>query len=147
MGYSHTQHGRWHWLILLTAVLQLVLAYLVREHRLVACLLAGVSGLLFAAALSFRWLRVRDDGNALSVRFGPLPLFGKRFAYRSIADVRVDRTRLIDGWFIHYVPRRGWTYNIWGYDCVRFRHEDRIFRIGTDDAVKLASFLNSKTAG
>ena len=80
------------------------------------------------------------------MRFGPLPLFRKRIPYRDIAAVEQGRSRWIDGWGIHFVPGRGWTYNLWGFDCAELRVGGRRLRIGTDDAEGLVSFLRQRTA-
>jgi len=53
----------------------------------------------------------------------------------------VDRTRFIDGWGIHWIPWRGWTYNLWGFRCVRLKHLGRTIRIGTDDPEGLRDYL------
>jgi hypothetical protein len=47
----------------------------------------------------------------------------------------------MDGWGIHYVPFRGWTYNLWGFDCVVLQLGSKTVRIGTDDADNLLAFL------
>ena len=49
------------------------------------------------------------------------------------------------GWGIHYFPGRGWTYNIWGFACVKLTLGRKIIRVGTDDADGLARFLGEKT--
>ena len=53
--------------------------------------------------------------------------------HQDIEDPEVGRSRLIDGWGIHWVPGRGWTYNLWGFRCVQIKHLGRTVRIGTDD--------------
>ena len=92
----------------------------------------------------FGYLRVWDDGDRLMVRYGPLPVFHAKIPYADMTAVEPDRSSLIDGWGIHYVPGRGWTYNLWGLDCVKIMRGDRITRIGTDDRENLAAFLQSR---
>jgi hypothetical protein len=88
---------------------------------------------------------VYDAGDALVLRYGPVPMLGKRVPYDRIAAVERDRTRFIDGWGVHWVPFRGWTYNLWGYDCVRLTlTRGRTLRIGTDDPEGLSQFLQEK---
>jgi hypothetical protein len=41
---------------------------------------------------------------------------------------------------------RGWTYNLWGFDCVEFQYKGRPCRIGTDDVQGLTDWLRSTTA-
>ena len=32
------------------------------------------------------------------------------------------------------MPGRGWTYNLWGFDCVKLTLGRKIIRVGTNDA-------------
>ena len=58
-----------------------------------------------------------------------------------------DRSNVIDGWGIHWVPGRGWTYNLWGFDCVRLTLAGgRTIRVGTDDPRSLAQFVQTRIA-
>lgn len=98
--------------------------------------------LLFLFALCFRSLTVSDEGERLSIRFGPIPLFRKSIAYADITRVEPGKSSFVDGWGIHYLPGRGWTYNLWGYDCVVVYPGRKIIRIGTDDVENLVDFLS-----
>jgi hypothetical protein len=146
--YDHIQTAPIYLLVLIVAVSLLVGAIFVGsdEPGLTAVLL--VSGLPMAiTAFSFRHLRIRDEGEKLTVRFGPLPLFGTRFAYSDIASVDRDKTTWSDGFGIHWVPQRGWTYNLWGFDCVRLTMRNgRIYRVGTNDTDALYTFLQQRLA-
>ena len=99
---------------------------------------------MIVIGLSFMQLTVRDEQDALAVRFGPLPLFFTRIPYDKIRSVEPDRTTLLDGWGIHYLPGRGTTFNIWGFHCVRVELENRTIRIGTDDVENLVAFLRQR---
>ena len=104
-----------------------------------------VSGLLFVIAFSFRWLRVADEGLHLALRYGPLAVFRRRIAFDDIAAAEQSRSSFIDGWGIHWVPGRGWTFNLWGFDCVLVTLKDgRTVRIGTDDPDGLSRFLRQR---
>ena len=46
---------------------------------------------------------------------------------------------------IPFMPGRGWTYNIWGFACVKLTLGRKIIRVGADDADELAKFLGEKT--
>ena len=70
----------------------------------------------------------------------------KRFAYDTIESADRSRTKIIDGWGIHWVPGRGMTYNLWGFDCVEFDVGKRQVRVGSDDVDNLVAFLRHKTA-
>ncbi len=80
----------------------------------------------------------------LALRFGPLPVLRKTFRYADITGVEIGRTSVIDGWGIHYMPGRGWTYNLWGFNCVKLALGRKIVRVGTDDAEGLAKVIREK---
>ena len=74
-----------------------------------------------------------------------LQLFGVPFGWRTrIESVEPGRSSLLDGWGIHYFPGRGWTYNLWGFDCVVLRMKKKTLRVGTDDPDGLLEFLQSR---
>lgn len=139
--YDHVQRAPMYWLLMIPGI-AVVAFSVVTWHTPDAVTFLALGLFLIALALSFRWLRVRDEGDCLAVRYGPLPIFRKRFRYAAIADAAVDRTSLVDGWGIHWVLGRGWTYNLWGRDCVRLTlTTGRTVRIGTDDPAGLTAFL------
>jgi len=143
--YEHKQYGPWWWLIIGVAVIQLAAAYLIGIQSQAAGVSLGVLGcLLFLLSLCFRYLMIRDEGEYLSVRFGPIPLFGAKIRYRDIESVEPDRTTVLDGWGLHWVPGRGTTINIWGFDCVKLRVRGRTIRIGTDDRDNLYRLIKTK---
>jgi hypothetical protein len=154
MSYHHTQQGRWHHVFLVLAA-ALVAGALYANHKnpngLDSRKRAALDAVLVAAAvfafcgLIFGSLTVRDEGDRLALRYGPLPLLFKTFRYADITNIEIGRTRFIDGWGIHCVPGRGWTYNLWGYDCVKLTLERKSVRIGSDDAKNLAKFLGERT--
>lgn len=146
--YDHTQTGPLCWLLLLPIMVLLpVMLVLTNEPAGIVVILI-VDMILIAAALSFRSLRIVDEGNTLALRYGPLPLFKKRLAYADMLAAERDRTTPIDGWGIHWIPGRGWTYNLWGYDCVRLTLQDgRTIRLGTNDPNGLEEFLRKNIPG
>ncbi len=148
MQYHHTQRAPLHYLLDATAVILLVAAWLTRPQPAISLVLV-VSGcvVLLLLALAFRSLTVLDEGDRLTVRFGPLPLFRKSIPYREITQVELGKTSVVDGWGIHFVPGRGWTYNLWGFDCAVVHLDKRVIRIGSDDAEHLVEFLKSKMQG
>ena len=146
MQYSHTQYAAVHWILHFFAALCTWIAWTSRaETVLLAAMLCGAAAFLFLG-LAFRQLTVCDDGDALGVRFGPLPVFGTRVPYDTILSVERGQSSLIDGWGLHYMPVRGWTYNLWGFDCVNVRCADRFLRIGSDDSDDLVGFLRTRIA-
>ena len=144
--YEHTQWAPICWIILLPAlaILFVVGALSGDGDVVIQLFLVGIA--LTVASYSFRSLRVVDEGDVLAVRFGPIPLFRKRIAYADIQAAERDRSSVVDGWGIHFVPGRGWTYNLWGFDCVRLTLTGgRTIHIGTDDQDGLARFLQQKS--
>lgn len=124
--------------------LAMMAAWLLKEEPYVAVGAVVMSVLLLIVAFSFQSLSVFDNGDHLRVRFGPLGLFGTRIDYRDITSVEAGRSSLVDGWGIHYVPTRGWTLNLFGFECVKIEKGQHVLRIGTDDSENLAAFLNKK---
>jgi hypothetical protein len=144
MSYRHTQTGSLHHIIYLTAGMLVVAAWFCRQEPPLALILGLTGVALVPLAWAFGTLTVADEGDHLSIRFGPLPLFRKRVAYEKITSVEPGRSTLLDGWGIHYVPGRGWIYNLWGFDCVKLTLGSRTLRIGSDDVENLVEFLHTK---
>lgn len=141
--YEHTQRGWWHRVLHALGLGILVLGWNTDAPQV---LLVVFALLFFLMGLSFAHLSVRDCGEALEVRYGPLPLFRKRIPYADMRRVEKTRSDILDGGGIHYVPGRGWIYNLWGFDCVRISFDDRAIRVGSDDAEGLARFLERRIA-
>ena len=142
--YQHTQHGPLWMMLGVPFAGALAAAVFAEEPAL------RVGMLLFAAffaliAACFATLTVRDCGDHLDVRFGPLPWWGTRVRYDAILRVEPARSRLIDGFGIHWLPGRGWTFNLWGFDCVEITTDRRRLRIGTDDPDGLLRHLVART--
>ena len=103
------------------------------------------AGTTFFLSLCFRNLTVRDEGENLLISFGPIPLFHRRIPYNDVESVEQARSTVLDGWGIHLSPSGGWTWNIWGFDCVDVRlARRRKIRIGTDDPAGLSEFLKRR---
>jgi hypothetical protein len=144
-NYSHAQRSPFS--LPITAIgLGLALASAAMWGRDSAWIALGVSSGFLLLAATFSRLKVEDAGDALALRYGPLPVFGTRIPYNSMRDVRAGRTALIDGLGIHWVPGRGWTYNLWGRSCVAIHTPGSTIRVGTDDASNLERFLKLKVA-
>jgi hypothetical protein len=144
MGYDHTQRGHFYLILALVSAVCFVSGWNLRNEPMALYICWGIALLMFLAGMSFITLTVRDMGDVLDVRFGPIPLFGKSIRYADIQSVATDRTNLLDGWGVHWVPGRGTTYNIWGFECVRLSVRNRTIRVGTDDAENLCEFIRSK---
>ncbi len=144
-AYEHTQKAPLHLMLWCIGIVIATMG-VVAEERIgtLICFAVAILMLLFAAM--FRWMTVRDEGACLAVRYGPLPVFKARFPYREMTDVQQAKSSFLDGWGIHYFPGRGWTYNLWGFDCVKMLVNGVAVRIGSDDVVQLVEFLQAKTA-
>jgi hypothetical protein len=146
-SYSHTQRAPLCWLLYGSALLCFLIG--LTGDSVMAWSVAGGTGLMMSLlASSMHWLTVCDQGDRLSIQFGPLPVFGRYVKYADIKDVETTRSSLLDGWGIHYRLGRGWIWNLWGWDCVAVRfHDGTQLRIGTDDAPQLAAFLTQQARG
>ncbi len=143
-AYDHVQRGRLayllHFLVLPIAALGLLETSLWPLFVVMAVVFEFL-------ALCFHSLRVRDKGDHLLVTFGPLPVFRKRIDFADVADVEPARSSVLDGWGIHWIPGRGWIWNIEGRDCVRLHLRDgRQLRIGTDESATLADVVRARIA-
>lgn len=143
--YTHTQKGPWPWVLGIVSVVMLVAGAAGLSQALpVGILLIVVSVIIALLGCCVGTLTVSDGGDELLVRYGPLPAFRFRIPYDSIRELRIAQSRLIDGWGIHYIPGRGWTCNLYGYDCIEFYSGKRLTRIGTDDPNGLYQFLQNR---
>jgi hypothetical protein len=120
------------------------LAWVIRHEPPAPIIVGSAALVLLALAPCFHSLTVADEGDRLSVRFGPLGLFKTSISYDEIRDAEIGRTWIIEGWGIHrLVGRRGWVWNIWGRDCVVIHHRSTM-RLGTNEPEELLAFLKSK---
>jgi len=142
--YYHTQRGYMHYVLYALLLAMVPLLWATRGESGATWAILAVAALLLACAWTFEYLTVEDRGDALHLHYGPLPLLRKSFLYHLMTHVEPGRTSIIDGWGIHWVIGRGWTYNLWGFDCVVIRLGKRTVRIGTDDRENLVAFLAGK---
>ena len=144
MTYSHRQHAPLHYIVSAPALICLGSAWFGRGDPMAVTVCLAVAVVLFLAAAMCHHLTVSDEGDWLAVRFGPLPLLSKRIPYDQMTAVEPDRSTILDGWGIHYMPGKGWIYNLWGFDCVRISLGTKAIRVGTDDLDNLLEFLRGK---
>lgn len=142
--YKHVQHSPLHWLLYLLSAFLFFFVWQAQRNTAPALMIGVAAVVLLAFSLAFRTLTVSDRGEYLRIRYGPLNLFGTKIAYRDITAVEQGKTSVIDGWGIHFIPLRGWTFNLWGFDCAIIRRGDKVTRIGTDDAENLVKFLRAR---
>ncbi len=146
MEYSHTQHGKIHLILYASALGSMLIGLLCIAEPVAVVITLGTGALFVPLAFCFKTLTVSDQGDHILIQFGPLPVFRKRIKYSDCSDIKVGRTTFLHGWGIHGFWGVGWTYNLWGYDCVKLKCAGVRFNLGTDDPQGLAEFLNSKCA-
>ncbi len=144
MQYSHTQRAPLHYLLHAIGFSLLISAWFARGEFAAVVIICSVASLMVMTGLMFTNLTLRDEGEFLDIAYGPLPVFRKQIRYCDLRAVEPCRTQLIDGWGIHWVPGRGWTYNLWGFDCVKLDVKGRTIRVGSDDVDQLTQFLAKK---
>lgn len=143
--YSHTQQGIIRPLLLFSALACSVAAWFGPTGKTAPGFFSA-AGVLVFLSYTFGSLTVRDEGERLAVRFGPIPLFCTFIPYEKITGVAKDRSTFLCGWGIHRTPK-GWLWNIGGFDCVRIEMGAKTTLVGTDEPDLLVAFLRSKLCG
>jgi len=72
--YDHTQKSPLYLILLGSVVLPLGIGLVVPPRPPEIALLSCLAAVLVFCAFSFKHLRVRDEGDCLAIRFGPLPV-------------------------------------------------------------------------
>lgn len=143
--YAHVQRSPFHFMLYLLAAFMFVFAWQIRTDVAPSVVVLLVAVVMLVLALSFQTLTISDrEGQHLDVRYGPLNLFGTRIDYSDITAVEQGKTSIIDGWGIHFIPFRGWTINLWGFECVKIWRGEKLIRIGSDDSENLVQFLRER---
>lgn len=144
MGYYHRQELPL-WIRLLQWVIACLLVLMGYADDQVPFYVGLIAATIFLGACAmFQSLTIRDEGASLLLEYGPLPAFWKRIFYAEITRVEPCQSSWIDGWGIHYVPFRGWTFNLYGFECVEICRGKRTIRLGTDDPENLAAAIRAK---
>ncbi len=146
MNYSHTQSSPMHWIVGAFGLAAGVGAVASAGLPVAWPGLAVAAVVMLTLSFCFARLTVEVDEERLSIRYGPLPWFGAEVRLDEVTAVAYDRTNVLDGWGVHWVPGRGWTYNLWGFDCVRLELGNRTIRVGTDDPSGLLDALERRLA-
>ena len=149
-AYSHTQKAPMCLILYGSALACFALAWVLPTMpdfpgNIMAFAVGLLCGLL---APAFHHLTVEDQGDRLAIRFGPLPLFRRTVRYDDMDSVEPGRTAWYDAkGGIHFSRRSGWTWSLWGRECVVvYLSNGGVLRIGSDDAENLARFLEGKVA-
>jgi len=142
--YEHTQVG---WVLRASFALGALLLLVVtvapgmQQVSAPAALLLGGAVALLAIGWFWSSLTVRVADGVLRLQFG-LGVPRKSVPVADIATVEVTRTRFWEGWGVHRT-RRGWLYNVAGFDAVLVRLKDgKSFLVGTDEPRRLKAALD-----
>lgn len=101
---------------------------------------------LLLAFLAFDGLRIRVTAQELAWRFGHLGFPRGRVALADIAGAEVTHTSFWEGWGIRRT-RRGWLYNVSGYDAVLItRRDGKTLLLGSDEPRKLKAAIEAGLA-
>ena len=146
--YEHTQAG-WPMRIAFVAasVMLIVLAVVPELSQDPAPPLVLLAGAVFSAVIGWTWgaLTVRIQDDQLHVRFG-LGWPRKTLPLTEIAAVEVTRTTFLEGWGLRRT-RRGWLYNVSGFDAVLLRLTNgRSMMVGTDEPRRLKTVIERAQA-
>lgn len=148
-AYDHVQRGYFHWLLYalgaINATLTVVLVDSQESDAVVTRVILGtMAGVFVLLGVSFQHLRVRDEGDSLQVAFGPLAIVRRQVRYSDILSAKRGRSRWLDGWGIHWMPDKGWIWNIRGRDVVELKLNGGRMRVGTDDPDGLLEHLQQR---
>lgn len=139
--YAHTQRSPLKWFFFALTALLLGAAWAVREQPVVGMAISAGALIAGLCGLAFSKMTIKVTDNELMARSGPFPLIATMVRMEDIMEVRPARTSILDGWGLHYFPGRGWTYNVWGRDCIEVITPHRRLRLGTDDSERLCKTL------
>ena len=143
MKYKHTQHGYVTGVLLVIFGAAVLVASFTVGDVITRYLLLVQGGLFLGLASIFSTLTIEITTHELRWYFGPISLVNKKVELMDIAHVTAVRTKIIEGWGIHYTSR-GWLYNISGFGAVLVEKTDgSTFMIGTDEPEKLSNELMS----
>ena len=144
-SYRHIQRAPLCLLLYALALILMTVGLNVDDAPPLRFMFPLLSLLTLLLAASLHHLRVEDRTDRLLVSFGPIPLFRRSVHYEDIIHAEVGRTTILDGWGIHMSLHGGWVWNLWGRDCVVVHlKQGGMLRIGTDDAMCLATFLSGQ---
>lgn len=121
-------------------------AVLVPEPATIRLLLLIAAVVMFCSGWVFGSLSIQVDRDHLHWHFGAgWPC--RSIALESVTGVETTRTRFWEGWSIHRT-RRGWLYNVSGYDAVLIRRRDgSTFLLGTDEPRRLKDAIDQARTG
>jgi len=105
--------------------------------------LALILGIVLALCHS---LTVRVSRSEIALSFG-VGLIRKQFPIGDISSASIVQNRWYNGFGIRKI-RGGWLYNVSGFDAIEIQlKNERKYRIGTDQPMKLLAAVESALAG
>ena len=139
--YWHRQTAPLSLVLYALAALFVAFGWSFRQEPVVAFVLVAAGGVVALLGAGFHHLTTEDQGDHLSIRFGPLPLFRTTLRYEQIRSLELGRANSLG---IHW-SLGGSTWNLWGRDClvIHYKHGG-VFRLGSDDAENLARFIQMR---
>jgi len=129
------------------SVMLIVLAVMPELSQDPAPPLALLAAAAVSAVVGWTWgaLTVRIQDGQLQVRFG-LGWPRRTLPLKEIAAVEVTRTTFLEGWGLRRT-RRGWLYNVSGFDAVLLRLTNgRTLMVGTDEPRRLKTAIERAQA-
>lgn len=152
-AYKHTQIGYLMLVVMLAVLMLFVWAYITASTELPSVdsgpnfAVTSVMALILFILASFGTLTTSVDENCLRVKFG-YGIFSKRFPLNQIASAKSVKNHWYYGWGVKvwFWPYM-WIYNVSGFDAVEIIMKNgRIYRIGTDEPMKLESAISAVIA-
>ena len=163
-SYDHKQYGPWFLAALTVAFVLLFEPVVVRAgggQAELGALQIGIGLIFLLCASAIAYLCVRDAGDRLSVRFGPLSILGFSIRYEEIESAEAHEPRLgclreiLTLYGLHSHGSGGWSScGINGHEFVKIRLRapqwggpGRDVYVGTNEPERLAEFLRGKIEG
>ena len=151
--YENTQPGTFirvmtgSWVVFFGVLAVVMLALGQKEAAIglgaVTVMLAVINGIVFAL---FHSLTVRVSRSVIALSFG-VGLIRKQFPIGDISSASIVQNRWYNGFGIRKI-RGGWLYNVSGFDAIEIQlKNERKYRIGTDQPMKLLAAVESALAG
>jgi hypothetical protein len=139
--YEHRQGGGFTRLSFLLGLALLPALYAL-DPRLGPAL-AIATPLLLLMFAAFDGLTIRVNADEITWHFGHFGWPRGRARLSDIDVASITRTTFWEGWVIR-LTRRGWLYNVSGYDAVLIRrHNGKSFLLGTDEPRRLKAAIDA----
>lgn len=140
--YEHRQGGGYTRLSFVVALALLPALYALDSRA--GAVLVIVTPLLLVAFVAFDGLTTRVNADEITWQFGHLGWPRGRARLSDIDVASITRTTFWEGWGIR-LTRRGWLYNVSGYDAVLIRRRNgKSFLLGTDEPRRLKAAIDTR---